>query len=835
MGRKNTSETSEKLAAKYLEWAKARGTKHCMVPQDELNRSIALWQKKTGADPNVSLESLKKALSRLGCMSKRVQAGKTKRTFWCTRRCKHNLKDDDSSAAEDASQSCESDGSSDEDVTASGTEPLVSTDVATGSHAKKVVRAFVSWAELTHSLCEVPNERLNMWYTKWKSVGNVSKLSLTTRVLNETLRLMGATKSRRIGQDGCRVTVWCVSCTHASIWTSKVLTEEDSEGITATSVDDRTEVSMPQVVCRAGVDCAGVTRQKFERLRKALYRQKVRRNVYTIKRRCHGAYGAFAVGLMNTLRSSGLGVAKAADVASDVLSKLGKRVRRLSKNTIKRYDAHTSTILRNKILRTASANNKQCSLTQDTSSGCRSVSGTKFSTVSVGFEHPKQPNRCMQVIANVQPTCDGRASSKVPQIEAVRALVTEHGFDPPSSLLTDHEAAARHLADLCGLTWAGCISHKLKHTAEAATAVLIGDKLASYLETFHTSCTSATVSTTGSGPRIQARLKAESGGPPAAFRLVRQTGTRYCWQLLACSQVLCRRQMLLELVANGELVIPGSSALHRQKPTDTPGLLDKEQLPALCAAAVVYGFFVSSLHLLKGTNGVKCSGELSAAVSRELFPEVRKRLLQLKDVRKGANIPDWVSRKLHGVCEAEKLWTAKAGALLRKSTNHMMRTFNRFCNYDPDYEAGQNAHLLTTPSTNDFTEGFHGTTSWLADRLPHSAPHRLTALSQHTHNASVARELFGDTFPTDDELNELDKSPATLPSSREAHKALSADYKRASVRNQLAKKRRDALVTMAEDMNVPHEGIRVPELRERLVSAMEVDNGVQPPTKRQRR
>lgn len=732
------------------------------------------------------------------------------------------------------------------------TSEFVSTEVATGAHAKKVVRAFVASVDLAgNTLCRIPQDTIDRWYWDWQKKQKTQ--SVSSRVLRQTFAILGGKKTRPrkrpLEDKDQRIVAWCLRCKHASVWRA----QPDSDTEECQSTDDtedaqrkdresegqnETEPHTPaarNTLCPD--DCAHISKTSYNRLRKSLYRLRSRvgkKRAAPIRRRRNNAHGGVAVGIMNALRSHGMGADTTGELVTDILRSVAGRCRRVSKNTVKRYDAFASRHLRNKILRHAATTTQNCSLAQDTSSGARTLCGTKFSAVSVSFPHPETPERVLQVVADARPSLGGSAASKVPQLSDVTSLVRDLGFDDPSVLITDHEAAAKHLAELSGLTWAGCISHKMMHTTQAACSVLLDDKFKNNLDVFHRSCSSATVSTTSSGPRLQTGLKAtDGGGPPAAMRVARQTGTRYCWELLACSQILHRRDMLLNAVRVGSLQIPGSSALQRLKQNDTPGLLDPEQLPTLCAATICYSFFVSTLGMLKGAlRGKKYRGEFSASVARDHFPQVRSRLEGLAKVRK--RLPNWIPRNVHGVEAAEQLWTAEAGTLLRACAREMLKKFVHFCQHDPDYDSKERVQLASTPATNDFTEGFHGTSSHLSGLLPHSHPHRLSALAMHRHNSGLARRLFDDIFPSDRDLDETEIQP--LPPDQEIQHELYEAQSRAHIHSGLEKKRRSELVTMADDMGVTHRGVTVPVLRKNLADAIFCrDYEVEPTPKRPRR
>ena len=83
------------------------------------------------------------------------------------------------------------------------------------------------------------------------------------------------------------------------------------------------------------------------------------------------------------------------------------------------------------------------------------------------------------------------------------------------------------------------------------------------------------------------------------MRLSRQVGTRYAWLSLSLSQVLANRDALLQLCADGDLVIPQSNALDV--------LLGDSTLPVLCAVTVTYSVFVAAQLLKKCKRG---EGEL---------------------------------------------------------------------------------------------------------------------------------------------------------------------------------------------------------------------------------
>lgn len=813
------SEQQSKAAAlDFVDWMKDKGRATCTVSHRELDTAFAQWPKRL-RKTNASLNGVKRALKRLGAIARRQKHGSLRAFYWCIW-CKHaRVVGEGSEDAEDDvdAQSAQDTETGDADTSEAEEE---TTEVPTGGMAKRVARAFVAWLDMKYrAVCSIDHDLLQLRYKEWQAKNkDCLATKVTTKILHETLCSLGATK-RRQSKATVRSFSWCLKCSHATIWQAPM---EDTASEDETNEEPITPAGIHTSVAPATVPAVDgplrrtktVAKRTYDRLRRCLHRVTAAgTGKLRFSRRSHGAYSGTAVGIMNSLRAAGLGSRKVATITSDIMRGVERKRwkgRKVSRTTVRKYDAAAATGLRNRIFRHLGSFSTHTSLTQDSSAGSRTHSGVKFSTVSVSMMSPGASTRCVQVVADVRSGLDGSAEAKVRQIDDVKEVIRHCGLDQPRALLTDHEAAARKLASLCDMTWAGCVSHKMKHTFEAANEALFGPNFVVYLETLFRATSSATVSTTGSGPRIQSALKVENAGGTPGFRQVRQTGTRYCWELLACCQVLCFRDRLLHFHRSGELVIPGSSALVRIRPQDEPGLLEDEQVPILCVASVCYTAFVHSLYVLKGCESDHQLGELSITESRKRFREISEKLAQLGRAR--TKVPEWIPRNAQGMSEALERWSPRCGELLRLAARKMMATFKRFMSYDPNYSRDDLKDLETTPATNDFTEGCHGTLSHLSGRLPNSNPHRLAALTQLAHNSGVARRLCLDTFPDDDDLDVATAFPSNEEAQRQVHRSQTLSL----IRGKLEKMKKPALVSLARELTVPSEALTADALRRAL-------------------
>lgn len=234
---------ADAAAAGFLRWISATETKLCKVPQQLLDRKIGEWGRKKPSKPKVSVGRVKRALTRLGCSHRRHQNGGVRGSRWCLQ-CKHtqtgscdadesvdmsadgdevgnvsNAEEGDATSEVVSTEDAKKVVSSAEEGDA--TSEFVSTEVATGAHAKKVVRAFVASVDLAgNTLCRIPQDTIDRWYWDWQKKQKTQ--SVSSRVLRQTFTILGGKKTRLrkrpLGDKDQRIVAWCLRCKHASVW-----------------------------------------------------------------------------------------------------------------------------------------------------------------------------------------------------------------------------------------------------------------------------------------------------------------------------------------------------------------------------------------------------------------------------------------------------------------------------------------------------------------------------------------------------------------------------------------------------------------------------------------